>query len=59
MIVPAAGAVLTLARNSYRNSTLTIDADIRFAMVPASIDRRPSRARSRRRFGASAPIPPI
>ena len=34
-------------------------ADIRFAIVPASIARKPSRARSFRRFGTSAPMPPI
>ena len=37
----------------------TIDADIRFAIVPATIARMPSRARSAFLFGASAPIPPI
>jgi len=36
-----------------------IEADIRFAMVPASIARRPNRAKSLRRLGAKAPIPPI
>ena len=34
-------------------------ADIRFAIVPASIARSPNRARSFRRFGTSAPMPPI
>ena len=37
----------------------TMDADIRFAMVPASIARMPSFARLPRCSGASAPIPPI
>src|SRR5215470_13159444 len=36
-----------------------IDADIKFAIVPASMARKPRRARSPRRLGASAPIPPI
>ena len=36
-----------------------IDAEIRFAIVPASIARTPSRARSLRRSGTSAPMPPI
>jgi hypothetical protein len=36
-----------------------IVAVMKFASVPANIARRPSRARSWRRFGASAPIPPI
>ena len=34
-------------------------ADMRLAMVPASIARKPSRARSCLRSGASAPMPPI
>ncbi len=37
----------------------TIDADIRLAMVPASMARKPSFANSERLFGASAPMPPI
>src|SRR3984957_1060623 len=37
----------------------TIDADIRFAIVPAALARIPSRARSAFLFGASAPMPPI
>src|SRR5689334_20698808 len=40
-------------------SKLTIDADIRFAMVPASMARKPSFANSERLLGASAPMPPI
>ena len=32
---------------------------MKLASVPANIARRPSRARSWRRFGASAPMPPI
>src|SRR5207245_2560346 len=37
----------------------TIEADIRLAIVPASMARMPSRASSLRLLGASAPIPPI
>ena len=37
----------------------TIAADMRLAMVPASMARTPSLARSLRRFGTSAPMPPI
>lgn len=37
----------------------TIVAVRKFASVPASIARRPSRARSPRRDGASEPMPPI
>ena len=44
---------------TYRSKTLTMAADIRLAIVPASIARNPSRARSFLRFGASAPMPPI
>src|SRR5947208_4807316 len=36
-----------------------IVAVMKLARVPANIARRPRRARSWRRFGASAPIPPI
>ena len=36
-----------------------MDADIKFAIVPASIARIPSRANSSFLFGASAPMPPI
>ena len=48
-----------LSRRALHSSTLTIDADIRFAIVPASIARKPSRASSSRLLGASALIPPI
>ena len=34
-------------------------ADMRLAMVPASMARRPRRARSLRRLGTRAPMPPI
>ena len=34
-------------------------ADMKFAIDPAATARRPSRARSDFRFGASAPMPPI
>src|SRR5580700_2833786 len=43
----------------YRSKTETIEADIRLAIVPASMARNPNRARSFRRLGASAPMPPI
>ena len=36
-----------------------MEADIRFAMVPANMARTPRRASSPFLFGASAPIPPI
>src|SRR5260370_24253 len=36
-----------------------IEADIRFAIVPASMARKPSLANSPRLFGARAPMPPI
>ena len=36
-----------------------MEADIKFAMVPASMARSPSRASSPFLLGASAPIPPI
>src|SRR5579864_5719953 len=37
----------------------TIEADIRFAIVPASMARMPRRASSGFLLGASAPMPPI
>ena len=37
----------------------TMLADMRLAMVPASMARKPSRARSLRRLGTRAPMPPI
>ena len=37
----------------------TIEADIKFAMVPASMARMPNFASCDFRFGASAPMPPI
>src|SRR5215472_12961732 len=40
-------------------SNPTIDADIKLAIVPAIIARKPSLANSSRLFGASAPMPPI
>ena len=36
-----------------------MQADMKFAMVPAATAFSPSRARSDLRLGASAPIPPI
>jgi hypothetical protein len=36
-----------------------IDAEIRFAIVPANIARIPKRASSPLLFGANAPMPPI
>ena len=41
------------------SSMPAMEADIRFAMVPASMARIPSRASSPFLFGASAPMPPI
>jgi hypothetical protein len=46
------------ADNAY-NSIPAIDADIRLAMVPASMARIPRRASSPFLLGASAPMPPI
>src|SRR5258707_10928458 len=43
----------------YLMSIETIEADMRLAMVPASMARRPSWARSLRRLGTRAPMPPI
>src|SRR5215471_10243723 len=40
------------------SSIPAMHADMKLAMVPASIAFRPSRARSDLRVGASAPIPP-
>jgi hypothetical protein len=42
-----------------RNKMPTIEADIRFAMVPAIMARNPSLASSLRLLGASALMPPI
>src|ERR1700688_1032309 len=44
--------------SSYSNMP-AMDAEIRFAMVPAIIARRPNEASSRFLLGARAPIPPI
>ena len=41
------------------SSMPAIEADIKFAIVPASMARIPSRASSPFLFGASAPMPPI
>lgn len=41
------------------SSIPAIDAEIRFAMVPASMARKPRRASSLLLLGASAPMPPI
>src|ERR1700733_12016069 len=43
----------------YFMSIETMLADMRLAMVPASMARRPRRARSLRRLGTRAPMPPI
>src|SRR5277367_4012466 len=43
----------------YLMSMETMLADMRLAMVPASMARRPSWARSLRRLGTRAPMPPI
>jgi hypothetical protein len=48
-----------LFRTQIYNSIPAIDADIKFAIVPASIARTPSRASSPFLLGASAPMPPI
>jgi hypothetical protein len=56
------GALRILGGKFYRShykSMPAIDADIIFAIVPASMARIPSFARSPRRFGARAPMPPI
>ena len=44
---------------AFHNRIPAIQAERKFARVPASIARKPSRARSAFRLGASAPIPPI
>jgi hypothetical protein len=44
---------------AYFSRIPTIDADIRFAMVPAIMARKPSLASSPRLLGASALMPPI
>ncbi len=60
VIRPAgACAQAAMSQELYEISIPAIEADIRFAMVPASIARKPSRASSPRLFGASAPMPPI
>src|SRR5450755_692581 len=48
-----------LARTRAHERIPTIDADIRFAMVPASMARIPNFASCCRWSGASAPMPPI
>ena len=57
-IAQAIAALADHAR-THRSMIPTIEADMRFAIVPAIIARMPRRARSPLRFGASAPIPPI
>lgn len=44
---------------SHYSSMPAIDADIKFAIVPASMARTPRRANSCFLLGARAPIPPI
>src|SRR5947199_5579565 len=51
-------SVVTICPASYI-SIPAMEADIRFAMVPANMARTPRRASSPFLFGASAPIPPI
>src|SRR5580704_4123770 len=46
-------------RGLHYSSMPAMQADIKFAMVPAATAFNPSRARSDFRVGASAPIPPI
>src|ERR1035441_2571653 len=48
-----------LRSESYPRNIPAIAAEIRLAMVPASIARTPNCARSLRRSGTSAPMPPI
>jgi hypothetical protein len=55
---PHTGTV-SLKRKCGYNNIPAIDADIRFAIVPASMARTPSLASSPRLFGARAPMPPI
>jgi hypothetical protein len=45
--------------SAYFSKIPTIEADIRFAMVPAIMARKPSLASSPRLFGARALMPPI
>jgi hypothetical protein len=53
------GSVLAQWPAFLYNNIPAIDADIKFAIVPASMARTPSRASSLRLFGARAPMPPI
>ena len=54
------GAALDVASGLVDHSSIpAMQADMKLAMVPAATARRPSRARSVLRFGASAPMPPI
>ncbi len=55
----SSGCLMTSTAVFISSRIPTIDADIRFAMVPAIMARKPSFARSPRRFGASALMPPI
>src|SRR5260370_18713561 len=48
-----------LDRGGHYSSMPAMQADIKFAIVPAATALNPSRARSGLRLGASAPIPPI
>src|SRR5262245_29630383 len=48
-----------LARFLVHKKIPAMQADIKLAMVPAITALNPSRARSGRRLGASAPMPPI
>src|ERR1700678_2762335 len=53
------GGAPLFGSNAHFNMIPTIDADIKFAIVPAAMARIPSRARSVFLLGASAPMPPI
>ena len=55
----AGGTKTVRAGRAHCNITPTMEADIRLAMVPQSMARMPSWARSERLLGASAPMPPI
>ena len=57
---PHAGVALNETFGFVGHSNIpAMQADMKFAMVPAATARRPSRARSLLRVGASAPMPPI
>ena len=56
----SAGAALDVTLGFLRHSNIpAMQADMKFAIVPAATAFNPSRARSDLRVGASAPMPPI